>query len=198
MSEEILSQTTTIPSTETSTRNQIETAFTIFSTDQTASSFEAASKTTAPTETSGQLASTTTASASSLSPAQDLACPTAQASYEYTDPETGNLYTIQCNTTYAGTVSEARVVPNMAACLESCSLDLECEAAGLDTSASQCAKYSALAYGTGTYSPRVQFAQLRIRAVVVDGVTSSFAVTSNTLTSTAVSCASFPLVSYSY
>lgn len=152
------------------------------STDETASTFGTSLTTTAPTETSSLPTATTTASVT-----QDLACPTAQAAYEYTEPQTGSLFAIQCNTTYAGTVSEAENVPNMATCLESCSLDLECEAAGFDASASQCVKYSALAYGTGTYSPRIQFAQLRMRAVVVDGVTSLYAVTSGTLTSTAVS-----------
>ena len=69
--------------------------------------------------------------------------------------------------------------PDMASCITACSNNPKCEGAGYDSSTGMCSQYCSEVPGSGTYSPNVQFAQLRQRAVVNNGQTSLYDVTTS-------------------
>ncbi|KAK4953877.1 hypothetical protein LTR10_008481 [Elasticomyces elasticus] len=124
----------------------------------------------------GMTGQSTTASPP-LATSTNLACDGTQAAYNYVDPPSGNVYKVQCNTTYSGGILAVGQEPDMAACINQCSNDPSCEAAGYDASTGYCYEYNAEVPSSGTYSPSVQFAQRKIRAVVQNGVTMSYSIT---------------------
>ncbi|KAK5735337.1 hypothetical protein LTR17_008189 [Elasticomyces elasticus] len=124
----------------------------------------------------GMTGQSTTASPP-LATSTNLACDGTQAAYNYIDPPSGNVYTVQCNTTYSGGIFDVTQEPDMASCINQCSNDPSCEAAGYDASTGYCYEYNAEVPNSGTYSPSVQFAQRKIRAVVQNGVTMSYSIT---------------------
>ncbi|KAK3658854.1 hypothetical protein LTR56_001725 [Elasticomyces elasticus] len=124
----------------------------------------------------GMTGASTTASPP-LATSTSLACDGTQEAYNYVDPSSGNVYTVECNTTYSGGIFAARQEPDMASCINQCSNDPTCEAAGYDASTGYCYEYNAEVPNSGIYSLSVQFAQRKIRAVVQNGVTMSYSVT---------------------
>ncbi|KAK3679831.1 hypothetical protein LTR78_000207 [Recurvomyces mirabilis] len=67
----------------------------------------------------------------------------------------------------------------MAACLNDCSNDPNCEGVGYDTSTGTCYEYCSEVSNSGSYSTNVQFAQLKQRAVVKSGTTYTFPITTS-------------------
>ncbi|TKA81618.1 hypothetical protein B0A55_03552 [Friedmanniomyces simplex] len=126
---------------------------------------------------SGSAGGSATIPSPPLATSTTLACNGTQQAYDYVDSSTGNLYTVQCNTTYSGGVYATTQQQNMAACINQCSNDPQCEAAGYDSSTGNCYEYNAEVPSSGAYSPSVQFAQRKVRAVVQNGVTMSYPVT---------------------
>ncbi|KAK4888436.1 hypothetical protein LTR27_012659 [Elasticomyces elasticus] len=124
----------------------------------------------------GMTGASTTASPP-LATSTSLACDGTQEAYNYVDPPSGNLYTVECNTTYSGGIFAIAQEPDMASCINQCSNDPNCEAAGYDASTGYCYEYNAEVPNSGTYSSSVQFAQRKIRAVVQNGVTMSYSIT---------------------
>ncbi|KAK0921454.1 hypothetical protein LTR91_014010 [Friedmanniomyces endolithicus] len=111
-----------------------------------------------------------------LATSTSLTCNGTQQMYNYIDSTSGSLYTVQCNTTYSGVYSTTQQ-PDMASCISQCSSDPQCEAAAYDPSMGNCYEYNAEVPGSGVYSPKVQFAQRRVNAVVSSGVTMSYTIT---------------------
>ncbi|KAK5683186.1 hypothetical protein LTS10_004717 [Elasticomyces elasticus] len=124
----------------------------------------------------GMTGASTTASPP-LTTSTSLACDGTQEAYNYVDPPSGNLYTVECNTTYSGGIFAIAQEPDMASCINQCSNDPTCEAAGYDASTGYCYEYNAEVPNSGIYPPSVQFAQRKIRAVVQNGVTMSYSIT---------------------
>ncbi|KAI6854743.1 hypothetical protein KC338_g9156 [Hortaea werneckii] len=113
---------------------------------------------------------------------KSLDCNETQQSYTYVDPTSGSTYEIECNTTYSGGISNQTQQPDMASCIASCSDHIECDSAGYDETTDTCYEYSSQVQGSGTYNPNVQFAKITKRAVVVDGVTYTYPVTTSYIT----------------
>ncbi|KAK4499820.1 hypothetical protein PRZ48_008006 [Zasmidium cellare] len=123
-----------------------------------------------------------------MSPSLD--CPTSQAAYGYEEPTSGDQYQVQCNTVFAGSLLDVLSTRDMESCLSSCSANDDCLGAGFDEDSSSCTLYSAVIPGTSTLSPKTQFAQLRVRAVVTSGTTSSI-----TIATFDIPLTSFPMTS---
>ncbi|KAI7190813.1 hypothetical protein KC343_g11784 [Hortaea werneckii] len=70
----------------------------------------------------------------------------------------------------------------MASCIASCSDHIDCDSAGYDETTGTCYEYSSQVQGSGTYNPNIQFAKITKRAVVVDGVTYTYPVTTSYIT----------------
>ncbi|KAI6807479.1 hypothetical protein KC332_g13453 [Hortaea werneckii] len=125
-----------------------------------------------------------------------LACNETQQSYMYVDPTSGSTYEIECDTTYSGGVSNQTQQPDMASCIASCSDHIECDSAGYDETTDTCYEYSSQVQGSGTYNPNVQFAKITKRAVVVDGVTYTYPVTTSYITALPSSSSATSLAYY--
>ncbi|KAK0265604.1 hypothetical protein LTS09_000840 [Friedmanniomyces endolithicus] len=125
---------------------------------------------------SGSNGASVTSSSLPLATSTNLACDGTQQTYNYIDSTSGSLYTVQCNTAYSGVYSTTQQ-PDMASCISQCSSDPQCEAAAYDPSMGNCYEYNAEVPGSGVYSPKVQFAQRKVNAVVSSGVTMSYTIT---------------------
>jgi hypothetical protein len=100
-------------------------------------------------------------------------CPQANGQ-TVTDCNTGSVYTIQCNTTHSGTIGQNTTAPDLPTCLNNCSSNPSCQAVAYNTSTGVCSEYYGQTNGSRTYSPNVVFAQLKQRAVVIAGGSTSY------------------------
>ncbi|KAK0820643.1 hypothetical protein LTR75_001521 [Friedmanniomyces endolithicus] len=164
------------PPSTTSTDLTFSTLFSPTSSAQTSAPTMALISPSLSASSSGSNGASVTSSSLPLATSTNLACNGTQQTYNYIDSTSGSLYTVQCNTTYSGVYSTTQQ-PDMASCISQCSSDPQCEAAAYDPSMGNCYEYNAEVPGSGVYSPKVQFAQRKVHAVVSSGVTMSYTIT---------------------